>query len=254
MLLATPLILFLLMATGLALGLDAGFAIEAFQRHHRALLGFVSAAPLLASVAFMAIYAAAVAISVPGVAMLTVIGGYLFGWLQGSIYVLLAATLAATAVFVLARGAIGEAVRGRTGRSLRQFAEGFRANAWSYVFVLHLVPIFPYAMVIGLPAACGVRLRSFVFGAFFGVLPGTLLLAHLGSGLGEVLAANLPLTPASFLTPRIILALIGLAALALLPVAYRAWRAGRPSGGQISDKKSRRAIAHPDKPRLSAPS
>ena len=97
----------------------------------------------------------------------------------------------------------------------------------SYVIVLHLVPIFPYAMVIGIPAACGVRVRTFVVSAILGLLPGTLLLAHLGSGLGDVLRAGLPIGLGSFLRPDIVLSITGLAVLALLPVAYRAWHLGR---------------------------
>ena len=38
-----------------------------------------------------------------------------------------------------------------------RFANGFRDHAPSYVFVLHLVPVLPYAVVNTLPAACGVR-------------------------------------------------------------------------------------------------
>jgi uncharacterized membrane protein YdjX (TVP38/TMEM64 family) len=94
--------------------------------------------------------------------------------------------------------------------------------------VLHLVPIFPYAMVIGIPAACGVRVRTFVISAFLGLLPGTLMFAHLGSGLGDLLRAGLPISAASFLRPDILLPIAGLSVLALLPVAYRTWRARRP--------------------------
>jgi uncharacterized membrane protein YdjX (TVP38/TMEM64 family) len=79
-------------------------------------------------------------------------------------------------------------------------------------------------MVIGIPAACGVRLRTFVISAFLGLLPGTLLFAHLGSGLGGVLGTGVPVSLTSFLRPDIVISLLGLTALALLPVAYRAWR------------------------------
>jgi uncharacterized membrane protein YdjX (TVP38/TMEM64 family) len=72
-----------------------------------------------------------------------------------------------------------------------------------------------------------VRLRTFVFAAFFGVLPSTLLLAQFGSGLGEVLAQGSAVRLSSLLTPQILLALAGLGALVLLPVLYRAWRARR---------------------------
>jgi len=219
----------LLVCSGAAvvLGFEPDVVLGFVREHHYWLLGFVAGAPIAASLLFMAIYALAVAISVPGIALLTVIGGYLFGWIEGSAYVLIATTLAATAVFMLARSALGEPLRARAGPSLVRFADGFRSNALSYVFVLHLVPIFPYAMVIGIPAACGVRVRTFMISAFLGLLPGTLLLAHLGSGLGELLRAGLPIGIESLLRPEVLLPLVGLAVLALLPVAYRSWRVRR---------------------------
>jgi uncharacterized membrane protein YdjX (TVP38/TMEM64 family) len=207
-----------------ALGLDLGLALELVREHHDRLLGFVAGAPVLASMLFMVIYAGAVAISVPGVAILTVIGGYLFGWFQGTALVVIAATLAACAVFLLTRSALGDRLRARAGPAVQRFAEGFRRNALSYGFVLNLVPIFPYALIIIVPAACGVSLPTFIAGTFLGLVPGTFLFAGLGDGLDQVLASGVPLRPSSFVTPEIMLSLCGLAALALLPVVWRALR------------------------------
>ncbi len=209
------------------LGLDGQLGLEAVRRHHAVLAGFVSGEPLLASLLFIAAYALGVAISLPGVQILAVIGGWLFGWLHGTIYVALAATLACSAVFLLARSALGQSLRERAGPTLQRFADGFRDHAPSYVFVLHLIPVFPYALVNMLPAACGVRLRTFVFAAFLGVLPSTLLLAQFGSGLGEVLTQGATVRLSSLLTPQILSALAGLGVLALLPVLYSAWRRRR---------------------------
>ena len=211
----------------LALGLDGQLGLEAVRRHHANLVSFVSGDPLLASLLFMAVYGLAVAISVPGVQILAVVGGWLFGWLHGTIYVVVAATIAGTTVFLLARTALAQSLYERAGPALQRFANGFRDHAPSYVFVLHLVPLFPYAIVNTLPAACGVRLRTFVFGAFFGVLPSTLLLAQFGSGLGDALAQGSVVRLSSLLTPQILMALAGLGALALLPILYRAWQARR---------------------------
>lgn len=208
----------------LALGLDLRLAFELLREHHNWLLGFVAGAPLLASMLFMVIYAAAVAISVPGVAILTVIGGYLFGWFHGTALVLIAATIGASAVFLLTRNAVGDRLRVRAGPAVQRFADGFRRNALSYGFVLNLVPIFPYALIIVVPAACGVPLPTFMAGMFLGLVPGTFLFAGLGDGLDHVLASGVPLRLTSFVTPEIVLSLGGLAALALVPVVWRTYR------------------------------
>ena len=211
----------------LALGLDLRLAFELLREHHHWLLGFVAGAPLLASMLFMVIYAGAVAISVPGVAILTVIGGYLFGWFHGTALVLIAATIGASAVFLLTRSAVGDRLRVRAGPAVQRFADGFRRNALSYSFALNLVPIFPYALIIVVPAACGVPLPTFLAGMFLGLVPGTFLFAGLGDGLDHVLASGVPLRLASFVTPEIVLSLGGLAVLALLPVVWRTYRERR---------------------------
>ena len=214
----------------LALGLDLRLAFELLREHHNWLLGFVAGAPLLASMLFMVIYAAAVASSVPGVVILTVIGGYLFGWFHGTALVLIAATISASAVFLLTRSAVGDRLRVRAGPAVQRFADGFRRNALSYGFVLNLVPIFPYALIIAVPAACGVPLTTFIAGMFLGLVPGTFLFAGLGDGLDHVLASGVPLRLTSFVTPEIVLSLGGLAALALLPVVWRGIRRSSPGG------------------------
>ena len=211
----------------LALGFDSQLALHVLRAHHGWLLSFVAGAPALASLLFMVIYAAAVAISVPGVAILTVIGGYLFGWFHATALVLIAAVIGASGVFMLTRSALGERARKRAAPALQRFAEGFRRNALSYGFALNLVPIFPYALIILVPAACGVPLPTFVAGMLLGLVPGTFLFAGLGDGLEHVLAGGLPLRLTSFVTPEIVVSFCGLAALALLPVVYRTWRARR---------------------------
>jgi uncharacterized membrane protein YdjX (TVP38/TMEM64 family) len=207
-----------------ALGLDLDLALELLHEHHGWLLGFVAGAPALASMLFMVIYAAAVAISVPGVAILTVIGGYLFGWFHGTALVLIAATMSATGVFLLTRSAVDDRLRLRAGPAVQRFADGFRRNALSYGFALNLVPIFPYALIIAVPAACNVSLATFVAGMFLGLVPGTFLFAGLGDGLDDVLASGVPLRLTSFVTPEIVLSLGGLAALALVPAVWRGLR------------------------------
>ena len=104
-----------------------------------------------------------------------------------------------------------------------RFADGFRRNALGYGFALNVVPIFPYALIIVVPAGCGVPLHTLLAGMFLGLVPGTFLFAGLGDGLGEVLAGA-PVRLAYLITSEILLSLSGLLMLALLPVVWRTLR------------------------------
>lgn len=206
---------------GLAVGIDGDAGLEALRRHHLDLVGFVAVQPIVAALLFMIVFAVSVAISLPGISFLTLIGGFLFGWMPATIFTQVSATLAAAIVFLLARRALAQPVETSAGPAIRRFTQGFKRNAFGYVVFLNLVPVFPFGMVIALPAACGVRLRTFVAGGFLGILPGTILLTHLGSGLGTILRQEGGLHLASFLSPQILLAVGGLAVLSLLPLAVR---------------------------------
>ena len=174
-----------------------------------------------AALAFMAVYALATAVSLPGGAILSIAGGFLFGPLLGTTWIVIGATLGASAVFLMARTALGDSLRAKAGPALRKMAAGFQDNALSYLLVLRLVPLFPFFLVNLVPAFLGVRLGTYLVGTFVGIIPGAFVFAVAGAGLGSVLDSAEDFSPASVLTPEVIAALAGLAVLALIPVAYK---------------------------------
>ena len=200
-------------------GVDDRVGLELLREHQYDLLNFVTSKPVLAGVLFTVIYALVVVASIPGLALLTMAGGFLFGWVAGTIYTMIAATIASAGVFLLARSAFGGPLRRRAGPMVQRFVDGFKESALSYVFILHLIPVFPYLVVITLPAVCGVPLHVYMFSAFFGILPATILLARVGAGLGDVLSSSGTIDLTNFMTTDIMVSLAGLAVLALLPVA-----------------------------------
>ena len=175
----------------------------------------------------MLVYAAVVALSVPGGAILTIAGGFLFGIVPGALYVLVGATAGATIVFLIARTALGDALRARAGPRIRRMEEGFRRDALSYLLVLRLIPLFPFWLVNIVPAFLGVPLSTYVLGTFVGIIPGSLVFASVGNGLGAVFDAGGTPDLGVIFEPAVLLPIVGLAVLALLPVAYRKLRPRR---------------------------
>jgi uncharacterized membrane protein YdjX (TVP38/TMEM64 family) len=210
-----------------ALGLHHYLSFEALQEHREQLLAMVGQHPWLAPLAFIALYAAVVALSVPGGAVLTIAGGFLFGVVAGSCYVVVAATLGATIVFLIAKTALGDLLRAKAGPRIRRMEEGFREDAFSYLLVLRLIPIFPFWLVNIVPAFLGVAVGTYVLGTFLGIIPGSVVYASVGNGLGAVFDAGETPDLGIIFTPAIIGPIIGLALLALLPIAYRKLKARR---------------------------
>lgn len=204
-----------------ALGLDKYLTFEALRDNRMLLKSFVDGNPVLAPALFMLIYAVAVALSLPGGAVLTITGGFLFGSIFGTGVVVVAATIGATLLFLAARSSIGDLLRAKAGPWLRRMEDGFRDNALSYLLVLRLVPIFPFFVVNLVPAFLGVSLRVYVLGTLVGIVPGSFVFATVGAGLGSIFDSGQTFTARGILTPEIVTALAGLAVLALIPVAYK---------------------------------
>lgn len=209
-------------------GLDS-YLLETLSRHHEALTQFVDRNAVLAALVFMALYAVATALSVPGGLILTIAGGFLFGSLIATLYVVASATIGATAVFLAARTALGDSLRRRAGPWLQRMEAGFQKNAFNYLLVLRLIPLFPFFVVNLVPAFLGVPLRTYVVATFIGIIPGTYVYALAGAGLGSVLDQGGRITLGGALTPEVVGALVGLSLLSLLPVAYKWWRGRRAS-------------------------
>jgi uncharacterized membrane protein YdjX (TVP38/TMEM64 family) len=99
--------------------------------------------------------------------------------------------------------------------------DGFRENALHYLLFLRLVPILPFWLVNLVPAFLGVPFRIYLTATFFGIIPGSLVYASVGNGLGAVFDAGATPDLGIIFKPAIILPLAGLAILAILPVAYK---------------------------------
>ncbi len=202
-------------------GLGELLSLDTLARHRAALTGFVAANWLQAAGAFVLTYAAAVALSVPGAVILTLSGGFLFGAVAGTALTVVAATIGATLVFLLARRIFGADALDRLGPVAQRLAAGLRRDAGPYLLVLRLVPLFPFFLVNLVPAFAGVRLPVFVLTTLIGILPATAVFSLAGAGLGSVLDAGGTLEIRSILTPQIIGALCGLAALSLAAIPLK---------------------------------
>jgi len=210
-----------------ALGLDRYLTFDQLREHREQLTAFVAANPVASVALFMLVYTVAVALSVPGAAILTLTGGFLFGIWEGTAAVVIGATAGATALFLAARFVLGDVLRAKAGPWLAKMEAGFNEDALSYLLVLRLIPAFPFFIVNLVPAFLGVSLRTFVIATFLGIIPGTFVFASIGAGLGSIFDSMQEFSLKGALTPQVITALVGLALLSLLPVAYKkikAWQ------------------------------
>lgn len=213
----------LLIAAGLcgayALHIQDYLSLDYLSKSRMALRALVERNLVLSAACFFLLYTVAIAFVFPAPVILTVAGGFLFGWWLGGGIAVAGATVGGTALFLAARTAFGDVLRRRAGGAIGGFAEGFRRNAFAYLLVLRLTPLLPVAALNIGPAFLDISLRSFALATFLGIIPGAMVYAFLGSGLNRLLkraGRDEHLAVGDLMTFDLTIALAGLTLLALL--------------------------------------
>ena len=221
----------LILGSGIAviygLELHTYLSFEQLRLHRSELMTYVATMPIKAVLLFIVVYAVATALSLPGGIVLTLAGGFLFGIWEGSVAVVIGATLGATILFAVARSTVGDVLRTKAGPWLEKMETGFKENAFSYMLTLRLIPGFPFFVVNLVPAFLGVPLRTYVIATFVGIIPGTVVFASIGAGLGSIFDSMQEFSLKGALTPQVLTALVGLGLLSLIPVVWKRVKASR---------------------------
>ena len=215
------------LAAVLILGRDWFPSFERLAEHQARLRDLAAAHPVLAPAAYVSLYAALVAASVPGGVVLSVAGGALFGAGPGAAYAVLGATGGAAVLFLLVRGLLAEWAARRAGPLLDRIRPGLERDGFNALLALRLLPVLPFWLVNLAPPLAGMRLGPFVLATALGITPATAVFASIGAGVGGALAQGQQPGLATVLQPAVLLPLVGLALLALAPMAWRRWKAAR---------------------------
>jgi len=196
--------------------------LESLKENYVALQSFVADHFATALFIFTFSYVLVTATSLPGATLMSLVGGFLFGVAVGVLAVIVGATLGATIIFLIARTALGDSIRNRAGPLIQKLEDGFQENAFSYLLLLRLIPLFPFFIVNIAPAVFGVKTRTFFLATLIGIIPGVFAFVSAGNGLGAVLESGGDLKLAGLLTqPAILTPIIALSVLAIIPIIYQ---------------------------------
>jgi len=225
-----------------ATGLHRYLTLSTVAEHRDALKGFVSEHLLAAVLIYAAIYIVAVALSLPGAALLSITGGFLFGWMVSAPVSVVAATLGAIIVFQIVKTSFGASIAERAGPFVKKLAGGFARDAFSYLMFLRLTPVFPFFAVNAVAGLCNVKLSTFALATLIGIIPGGIAFAYLGTGLDSVIDAQLAahadcvaqrgaencalnVDASALITPELLIAFGALGVVSLIPVILKKFRA-----------------------------
>lgn len=205
---------------------------DTLRDNRDALLAFRDAHYSLMMLSFVGVYFLIVAFSLPGAAVASVTGGFLFGLWAGTGFNVIAATFGAVAIFLAARAGLGKTLSAKMDASegvVGRLKAGLQENEISVLFILRLVPVVPFFIANLVPALVGVKFRNFVVTTFLGIMPGAFVFTSIGVGLGEVFDRGERPDLSLLWAPHVIGPLLGLAALSALPMVFKYFNA--PKGG-----------------------
>jgi pyruvate/2-oxoglutarate dehydrogenase complex dihydrolipoamide dehydrogenase (E3) component/uncharacterized membrane protein YdjX (TVP38/TMEM64 family) len=172
------------------------FSLDYLKSSQHAFKTFYAANPLQTMALFVLLYVAVTALSLPGAAILTLAAGALFDMLVGTLLVSFASSIGATLAFLASRFMLGDWVNQRFGSKLASINQGMEKDGAFYLFMLRLVPAFPFFLINLLMGLTKIPMRTFYWVSQLGMLAGTLVYVNAGTQLGQLTSLKGILSPA----------------------------------------------------------
>ena len=167
-----------------AFDLGRYLTLEFFRSQQASIDAFVQANPLQSGLIFFLIYVAVTGLSLPGAALMTLVGGAIFGLLWGTVIISFASSIGATLALLVSRFLLRDWVQGKFGDKLRSINEGIKKEGAFYLFALRLVPAFPFFVINLAMGLTPIRVWTFYWVSQLGMLAGTIVYVYAGTQLG----------------------------------------------------------------------
>ena len=184
--------------------------------------------PALLIGGYFLIYVAVTGLSLPGAAVMTLVGGGIFGLVTGVIVISFASTIGATLAFLVSRYLLHDSVQAKFGDKLKAINAGVRKDGAFYLFALRLVPAVPFFVINLAMGLTPIRIWTFFWISQLGMLPGTIVYVFAGTQLAQIESLSGILSP-GLIAAFTLLGLFPLIARKLLDTikarrVYREWQ------------------------------
>lgn len=197
-------ILVLLVVAAIALffgmGLDQYLTLAALKEGQGKFAAMLEQSPVQITLVSFVVYVIVVALSLPGAAIMGLAMGALFGLWYGTLLVSFASTIGATLAFLTSRYVLRDFVQHRFGDKLKGVNEGMAKDGALYLFMLRLVPLFPFFLINLLMGLTQIPTRTFYWVSQLGMLAGTLVYVNAGTQLARIDSLSDILTPGVLLS------------------------------------------------------
>ncbi|MFN7221875.1 MAG: FAD-dependent oxidoreductase, partial [Burkholderiales bacterium] len=178
-----------------AFDLGRFLSLDYIKSQQAAISAAYQANPWQTAAIYFAIYVAVTALSLPGAAIMTLVGGALFGLTVGVVLVSFASTIGATLAFLVARFVLRDSFQARFGDKLQSFNDGVAKEGAFYLFTLRLVPAFPFFVINVVMGLTTMKAWTFFWVSQVGMLAGTIVYVNAGTQLAQLTSLKGILSP-----------------------------------------------------------
>jgi len=170
-------------------------SLDTLKIHQQTLLDRVEQAPLQSALIYFAVYVLVSALSIPGAALLTLLGGAIFNLWEATLLVSLASTLGATLAMLVSRYLLRDWVQRRFAAQMNTIDVGMVRDGARYLFALRLMPLFPFFLVNLLMGLTRIQVRHYWWVSQLAMLPATVIYLNAGRELGKLTTLRDILSP-----------------------------------------------------------
>lgn len=194
------------------------FDLDFLAEQKSRLKSFYHTNPMIVYLLAFVIYVTVTGLSIPGATILSLLYAWFFGFGRGLILVSFASTAGATLAFLLSRYLFREWIQKKFGDRLRVINEAFEREGNSYLFLMRLIPAFPFFVVNVVMGLTKIRVVTFWWVSQLGMLAGTAVYVFAGSRIPDLMTLKEEGVKAVFTGPQLVQITIALAMLGLFPI------------------------------------
>lgn len=163
---------------------------ETLQRSREWLSVEQGSHPWRLAFAYLGLLIAIVALSLPGLTIMTLAAGAIFGVIEGTVLVSFGSAIGATLVMLATRFVFKDALRRRFQHRLHKVDAGIERDGAFYLLNIRLVPIFPFFLVNLLMGLTHIPVFTYYWVTQVGMLAGTLVYVNAGTRIAAVRSAR----------------------------------------------------------------
>ncbi len=184
------IILALLVVAAIALffgmGLDQYLTLGVLKESQEEFAAMLAQSPWRVTLVAFVLYVTLVALSFPGATLMGLAIGALFGLWYGTLFVSFGSTIGATLAFLTSRYLLRDFVQHHFADKLKKINEGIAKDGAHYLFMLRLVPIFPFFLVNLLMGLTHIHIRTYYWVSQLSMLAGTMVYVNAGTQLARI--------------------------------------------------------------------